>query len=114
MKKGILFALLALSFGVQADVNYLESQVRTTLPSEVKTIRQAATYFLKPHSYRLIEKNQDARLIGNRPVPVSFASGQVVTVEEALLGLSNASEAVVIDIENRLVMFNKLERELTR
>lgn len=114
MKKGICIALMALSFSANAEVNYLESQVRTTLPADVKTIRQAAHYFLKPHSYRLVERNQDSRLIGGRPVPVSFAAGQVVTIEEALLGLADASEAVVVDIDNRLVMFNKLEKELMR
>lgn len=114
MNKGIILAALLFSSVVQAEVNYLESQVRFYLPSDIKTIREAAVYFLSTHQYRLIEKDPIARAIAQRPIPAGMPMGKIMTIEEALLGITSEDEAVIIDTKNRLVTFNKLGKELSQ
>lgn len=115
MKKGFLgLALLAVTLPVAAEVNYLESEIRFVLPPGAKTIQQAASYFLEPHQYRLLSSDPVAVSIMSRPIPASAPTGGLMTIEEALLGLVEPTEAVVIDTDHRLVTFNKLERELKR
>ena len=114
MKKIFLLSVILCNSVAHAEVNYLESQIRFQLPGEIKTVRQATLFFLASHQYKFIERDQIARSIASRRLPSGLVTGGIMTIEDALLRITSEDDAVVIDTKNRMVTFNKLEKELTR
>ncbi len=86
----------------------LKAQVRFDLPRNVKTVSQAAMWFLEPHGYRLALGGvapQEAIAIALQPLPNTLPNGRVMTIEAALLAITQNNQAVVIDNNHKLVSF---------
>ncbi len=102
-----LTGLISLSTTVGASLG-LKAQVRFELPSHITTIGAAADWFLEPHGYELLLSGTapiEARAIAVQSLPPTLPHGRVMSVEDALLAITTSSQAVIVDVNNRLVSF---------
>ena len=116
MKKYTFFALAfmwLLSSSAFASSAGLKAQVRFELPPNAKTVAQAASWLLEPHGYRLVLSGatapREASAIALQPLPAGLPKGRVMTIEEALLAITESDQAVVIDNDNQLVSFELIQ-----
>lgn len=115
MKKhitSIMAACLLASAAGQALAmeNPLKVQARFVLPQDIKTVEQAARYFIEPYGYAVQYRGSspsEARLIGQTALGPGLPKGKIMSVETALLKLLDDDEMLIIDNDNRLISFGK-------
>jgi|GEM_PF-2624873 len=106
-----VFFLLIL-FSASANAGYdLKTQLRFYLPPSIQTVGAAVNYFITPHKYQVVKSDKVERILG-RSLPRGLPYGSVLTVEQALLAVTETDEAVIIDRQNQLISFSPLINEI--
>ncbi len=112
ISKNIIFLILAsISFNTLALDEPLKTETRVIFPSSIKTVGQAANYFISPHKYKITILGSapfEARSIVNQKIPKTLAYGSVGNVEDVLLSLLRPSQVLIIDNESNLISFGEL------
>lgn len=102
--------LLLFVLSSQANAkNPLKRQVRFVLPNGVDTVAEATHYFIEPHGFKLYFGENAPRLskrIASSRLQRSLPTGRVMTIENAILSLLPENQALIVDLENKLVSFN--------
>ncbi len=108
--KLILLAALCWSSSGFALDNSLKSQTRLYLPAGIKTVAEAAQYFISPHNYKVMYRGNapgEAYRISQQTLPATMPRGSVMTVENALLTLIGNDQILIVDTEHKLISFGR-------
>ena len=113
--KTIIFSLL-LAFTVHlsaGEFNELRLGTRLNLDPNIKTVKQAVDWMLRPTSYKLTVKYpapMEALEISRSPISplVQDDANRVLPIEEAILLVIGGDNRLVVDHENRLISFEKM------
>lgn len=103
-----------LSVGAVAEGFGLKSHVRFEIPDNVKTVQDAARYFIEPHQYSLLFSNKlapESRQIAAQALEPPLPFGAILTVEEALLAVIGKKQRLVVDNSNNLIAFEWIEED---
>ena len=106
-----VFSLFSLSASAQNSLNF---SVRSYLSEEIVDCKQAVEYYLEPSGYALTTEPpapSEASNILNGKVIDYGKSGDIMTVQDALLRLFDYDIALYVDHENKLVSFGYIKNE---
>jgi len=102
----LIFSLFWAAVASAADP--LSWLIRTTYPSEVKTVLQAAEYLTEHTGYRVVVRYPaplDSLQIASQPVPPIAHLNRTMSVSDALLVLIGNDNSLVVDQEHKLLSF---------
>lgn len=113
MRSTILFLTVFFILGLAGNLyafDPMRIQIRTVLPTEIKTVGTASQYYAGVIGYRLATLSpapEESADIAAEPISPLFFTNNILAVEDAILAILRAPNLLLIDHEHKLFSFAK-------